>query len=412
MLTRRDFVKYGTAMVTVGAAVPEIFRRAATVEALDRGAGAAAPGKTLIIIQLAGGNDGLNTVVPYVDGAYRDARRRLGVPVESVLRLDERVGLHPKLAPLKPLWDAGQLAIVEGVGYPNPNLSHFASMHIWQTASPDGALHGGWVGKYLDDLEQKEHDPFHGFNVGQSLAPELTSGVTAVPAVTNVADYQLRAADEPADGQARRQALLKLYDAYPKAAPYAALLETTFDDALNTSAQLQQAVATYKPAVEYPRTPLGSGLLLLAQVIGSQQGLRVGHITLGGFDTHARQVQAHERLLEELAAGLTAFMQDLETHGKADNVLVMTWSEFGRRVPENGSDGTDHGTAAPMFLLGKGVRGGVYGEPPSLTNLDSGNLRYTTDFRSVYATVMEKWLQAPPKAVLGGEFKQLGFLSA
>jgi uncharacterized protein (DUF1501 family) len=392
--------------------VPEIFRHAAAADVLERGNNAGVPGKTLIIVQLAGGNDGLNTVVPYADGAYHDARRRLGVPDDRVVPLNERIGLHQKLAPLKPLWDAGQFAIIEGVGYPNPNLSHFSSMHIWQTASPDGALHGGWVGKYLDDLERREHDPFHGFNVGQSLAPALTTGATAVPAVGNVADYQLRVGDDAVESQARRQALLKLYEAYPKAAPYAALLETTFDDALNTSAQLQQSVAGYRPAVEYPRTPLGSGLLLLAQVIDSQQGLRVGHVTLGGFDTHARQVQAHEQLLETLAGGLSAFMQDLEAHGKADGVLVMTWSEFGRRVPENGSDGTDHGTAAPMFLLGKRVRGGAYGEPPSLTDLDNGNLRYTTDFRSVYATVMERWLGAPAKAVLGGEFKQLGLLPA
>lgn len=410
MLRRRDFVRYGTALVTLGAAVPEVFRRAATVEALDRAASAAPPGKTLIIVQLAGGNDGLNTVVPYADGAYRDARRRLSVPEDEIVRLNDRAGLHPRLAPLKPFWDAGRLAIIEGVGYPEPNLSHFTSMRIWQTASPDGSLHGGWVGKYLDDLERREHDPFYGFNVGQALAPELTTGTTAVPAVTTVADYQLQASDDPADGQARRQALLKLYETYPKAAPYAALLETTLDDALHTSAQLQQAAATYRPAVEYPRTPLGSGLLLLAQVIAAQPGLRVGHVTLGGFDTHARQTPVHERLLEDLAGGLAAFLADLEAHGKAEHVLVMTWSEFGRRVAENGSDGTDHGTAAPMFFLGAGVRGGFYGEPPSLASLENGNLRYTTDFRSVYATVIEQWLGAPARPILGGVFQQLAFL--
>ncbi len=410
MLTRRDFVKNGTALVAMGAAVPGIFQRALTVERLDRASAASPPGKTLVIVQLAGGNDGLNTVIPYADGAYHDARHTIGVADDQVVRLNDQIGLHPKLAPLKSLWDAGQLAIVQGVGYPNPNLSHFTSMYIWQTASPDGSLQGGWIGKYLDELEKQEHDPFHGFNVGNAPAREMTTGTTPVPSVGNVGDYRLQLAGEAADGGDRRQALLKLYEAYPKAAPYAALLETTLDDALNTSAALQQDVAGYKPAVEYPKNPLGSGLQLMAETINSQAGLRVGHITLGGFDTHSRQVDTHDRLMDMLATGLAAFMQDLDAHGKANDVVVMTWSEFGRRVTENASEGTDHGTAAPLFVLGKWVHGGVYGDTPSLTNLDNGNLRYTTDFRSVYATVMEKWLGASSSDVLGGRFDQLAFL--
>jgi uncharacterized protein (DUF1501 family) len=410
MFTRRDFVKNGTAMVALGAAVPGIFRRAVTAELLDRAEAASAPGRTLVIVQLAGGNDGLNTVIPYADGAYHTVRKTLGIADDQIIHLDDRLGLHPKLAPLKGLWDAKQMAIVEGVGYPSPNLSHFASMHIWQTASPEGTQSGGWAGKYLDELERQEHDPFHGFNVGGSVAPEMTSGATAVPAVADPAQYQLRLTGDAAGNGTRQQALLKLYEAYPKAAPYAALLETTLDDALSTSTQLQQATSAYKPAVEYPKNPFGSGLQLMAEVIGSQQGLRVGHVTLGGFDTHSRQTETHDTLMDTLATGLTAFMQDLEAHGKADNVLVMTWSEFGRRVQENASDGTDHGTAAPLFVFGKGLKGGIYGDPPSLTNLDNGNLRFTTDFRSVYATVMEKWLGAASNDVLGQQFPTLAFL--
>src|SRR5579884_449289 len=265
MLTRRDFVKNGTALVAMGAAVPGIFQRALAVERLDRASAASPPGKTLVIVQLAGGNDGLNTVIPYADGAYHDARHTIGVADDQVVRLNDQIGLHPKLAPLKSVWDAGRLAIVQGVGYPNPNLSHFTSMYIWQTASPDGSLQGGWIGKYLDELEKQEHDPFHGFNVGNAPAREMTTGTTPVPSVGNVGDYRLQLAGETAGGGDRRQALLKLYEAYPKAAPYAALLETTRDDALNTSAALQQAVAGYKPAVEYPKHPLGSGLQLMAE---------------------------------------------------------------------------------------------------------------------------------------------------
>ncbi len=409
MLTRRDFITNGTALVTLGAAVPGVFRRAVTAGVLDGVTSAVSPGKTLIVVQLAGGNDGLNTVIPYADGAYRAARKTIGVPEEQIVRLDDRIGLHPKLAALKQLWDAKQLAIVEGVGYPDPNLSHFTSMHIWQTASPDGKLLGGWVGKYLDGLERHQHDPFHGFNVGAAVAPEMTTGATPMPAVANVQEYQPRFG-AGADGQQKEQALLKLYEAYPKAAPYAALLETTLDDVMTTSKQVQSAASTYKPAVPYSKDPFGSGLQLLAEVVASEPSLRVGHITLGGFDTHADQGPTQERLLDMLANGLVAFMKDLEAHGKAEDVVVMTWSEFGRRVQENASEGTDHGTAAPLFVLGKAVRGGTYGEPPSLTNLDFGNLRFTTDFRGVYATLMEKWLQAPSGTILGGQFPTLGFL--
>jgi uncharacterized protein (DUF1501 family) len=409
MLTRRDFVKDGVAVVTLGAAVPGVFGRAVAAGLKDGVSATAGNGKKVVIVQLAGGNDGLNTVVPYADGDYHSLRKNVGVSAERVLPLDARLGLHPNLAPLKPLWDAKQLAIVEGIGYPNPNLSHFASMHIWQTASPDGKELGGWMGRYLDDLERHEHDPFRGFNVGSSLAPEMAGRAASAPAVANADAYQPMFAGAASDVDARKGALLKLYEAYPKPAPYAALLETTLDDALLTSAALQTAVAAYKPAVAYPQNSFGSSMQLMAEVIVSQPGFRVGHVTLGGFDTHSRQVPEHGRLMTTLADGVSAFMQDLDAHHASDDVLVLTWSEFGRRAQENGSEGTDHGTAAPLFVIGKQVHGGLFGEPPSLTKLDNGNLRYTIDFRSVYATVFERWLSADA-GLIGGDFPRIGFL--
>ena len=409
MLTRRDFVKDGVALVTLGATVPGVFGRAVATSLRDGVSASAGNAKKIVIVQFAGGNDGLNTIVPYTDGNYRSLRRNLAVPADREVKLDGRLGLHPNLAPLKAFWDAKQLAVIEGVGYANPNLSHFASMHIWQTASPDGKDLGGWMGRYLDELEQHDHDPFHGFNVGSTLAPELAGRRSTVPVVANANVYQPMFTGAAADVDARKGALLKLYQAYPKPAPYAALLETTLDDAFSTSSALQTAVSAYKPAVTYPQNSFGSSMQLMAEVVVSQPGFRVGHVTLGGFDTHADQQPDHERLLTTFADGVTAFMQDLDAHRAADDVLVLTWSEFGRRVQENGSGGTDHGTAAPLFAIGKQVRGGIYGEPPSLTKLDAGNLRYTTDFRSVYATVFEHWLGVDPKLV-GGTFSQLSFL--
>ncbi|HXG37030.1 MAG TPA: DUF1501 domain-containing protein [Dehalococcoidia bacterium] len=411
MLTRRHFLRNGAALVTLGAAVPAVFRRSLLAGLLDGVAAAESLARSLVIVQLAGGNDGLNTIIPYSDGTYRTLRPNLGVPEGQIIPLDSRVGLHPKLAPLASRWQAGQLAIVEGVGYPSPNLSHFQSILIWQTANPDGRATDGWAGRYLAALEQQEHDPFHGFNIGTAPSRELSAAGASVVSAANASDYALQSSGNQAEDQARQQTLLKLYESYPAQAPYGALLETTLEDALQTSAEVQQISASYQPAVQYPQNPFASGLQFLAGILAAKPTLRVAHITIGGFDTHSRQQADHEQLLETVAGGLDAFLQDLEAHNRADGVVVMTWSEFGRRPGENASLGTDHGTAAPLFVLGKPVKGGFYGEPTSLTGLDNnGNLSFTTDFRSVYATVLENWLGADSSAVLGERFTLLGFL--
>ncbi len=405
-LSRRDFVTRGTTLVTLGAAVPGIFGRAVAEGVLERATTAERPGRKLVLVQLAGGNDGLNTLVPFSDNDYRRRRPGIRVADEQLLRIDDRLGLHPALAALEPIWAQRRLAIVQGVGYPNPNLSHFTSMHIWQTGDPTGKLLGGWLGRYLDDVEAQVHDPFTGFRVGTSAPPELTTGATRVLAVNDAQSY--RPVLSGPDAPRKQDALLKLYEAYPAAAPYAALLETSIDEAVETSGKVRAAAAAYVPAVKYPTTPFGSGLQLLASIIGSGQPLRVGHITLGGFDTHAREGPEHADLLRSLAEGLAAFYADIEAHGQADDVLVLTWSEFGRRVEENASGGTDHGTAAPLFAIGKQVHGGLFGDSVSLSQLDeNGNLRYTTDFRRVYATVVERWLGTSAHRMLGDQFEQM-----
>jgi len=368
--------------------------------------------RTLIVVQMAGGNDGLNTVVPYTDPLYIKMRPTLGIPQSKVLALDSRLGLHPNLAPLKKIWDAGHLAIVEGVGYPNQSLSHFQAMDIWQTLDLNGNGSEGWLGKLVAGLVDQQGHPFKSLDLGVQTAQALQSISTQVPTVASVKSYAI--APDPADGDggnARLRALMNLYNSYPKTAPYAALLDTTALSAQDGSRQLRQADATYRPAVTYPNGPFAAGLKILAEAIVQDLGLRVGYVTIGGFDTHAGQQATHDILMTTLANGISAFYNDLAAHGKADKVVIMTWSEFGRRVEENGSQGTDHGTAAPLFVVGNPVNKGIFGEPPSLSSLDqNGNLKYTIDFRSIYATVLDRWIGASSKDVLGADFGAQSFL--
>lgn len=415
-LSRRAMIKDGMLAVSAGMVMPAIFSRgvaSAMAQSLDGSRVAqTATDRTLIVVQMAGGNDGLNTVVPYNDPLYIKMRPTLGIAQSKVLTLDTRLGLHPNLAPLKKLWDAGHMAVVEGVGYPNQSLSHFQAMDIWQTLDLSGNGSDGWLGKLVAGLVDQQGHPFKSLDIGVQTAQALQSISTQIPTVSSVKSYAI--APDPADGDggnARLQALMNLYNSYPKTAPYAALLDTTALSAQDGSRQLRQADATYHPAVTYPTGPFAAGLKILAEAIVQDLGLRVGYVTLGGFDTHAGQSATHDALMTTLANGLSAFYNDLAGHGKADNVVIMTWSEFGRRVEENGSLGTDHGTAAPMFVLGAPINKGIFGAPPSLSSLDqNGNLKYTIDFRSVYATVLDRWMGASSKDVLGADFGSQNFL--
>ncbi|HYK85986.1 MAG TPA: DUF1501 domain-containing protein [Ktedonobacteraceae bacterium] len=415
-LSRRAMIKDGLLVVSAGMVMPAIFSRgiaSARAQTLDGSHIAqAASDHTLIVVQMAGGNDGLNTVVPFTDSLYHQMRPTIGVPDSKVLHLDSRLGLHPNLAPLKNVWDAGHLAIVEGVGYPNQSLSHFQAMDIWQTLDLSGNGSQGWLGKLVSGWVDQDGHPFKAMDIGVQTAQALASISTPVPTLSSVNAY--RVYPDPADtdnGNARMQALMKLYNSYPKTSPYAALLDATALNAQEGARELVQAQANYHSTVTYPAGPFAAGLKILAEAIIEGLGLRVGYVTLGGFDTHANQQTTHDTLMKTLADGLSAFYTDLQQHGKADNVVIMTWSEFGRRVEENGSLGTDHGTAAPMFILGNPVQKGIFGEPPSLSSLDNnGNLKYTIDFRTVYATILDRWLGASSSDVLGGSYGSQNFL--
>lgn len=415
-LSRRAMIKDGFLAVSAGMIMPSIFSRgiaSARAQSIDGSRIAQASGdRTLIVIQMAGGNDGLSTVIPIGDPLYHQVRPTLAILDAEVLPLDTRLGLHPNLAPLKQLWDGGHMAIIEGVGYPNQSLSHFQAMDIWQTLDLSGAGSEGWLGKLVSGWVDQDGHPFKALDIGVQTAQALASISAPVPTLATVNTYRLY--PDPADtdnGNARLQALMKLYNSYPKTSPYAALLDTTALSAQDGSQQLHDADAQYQATVTYPTGPFAAGLKILAEAIVEGLGLRVGYVTLGGFDTHANQQATHDTLMKILADGLSAFYTDLSNHGKADTVVIMTWSEFGRRVEENGSLGTDHGTAAPMFVLGNPVNRGIFGEPPSLSSLDNaGNLKYTTDFRSVYATVLDRWLGASSQDVLGGSFGSQDFL--
>ena len=415
MVSRRDFVKGGVSLVSIGTTAQSFLKGAVAFAAENRGY-VIDPNnkKTLILVQLAGGNDGLNTCIPITDPTYRSMRSTLAIPEAAILPLEQGFGLHPGLVGMKGLWDLGKLAVVRGVGYPEQSYSHFKSMAIWQAGDPKMALDNGWLGRTLEKLESEQHDPFLGFNIGSSTPAEMRSPKLALPSVRNVGDYGVKVGGKLAEPTHTRTAtMLKLYEQYPSSSPYGVLLETTADSAISSSKLLQDADKTYVPAAEYPDSSFGAGLSVLAEAIVADLGVRVGHITLGGFDSHNNQEVEHNDLMATLDAGLTAFYADLEGHGKADDVLVLTWSEFGRRVEQNANGGTDHGAGSMMFALGNSVQRGLYGDAPNLAALvDNGNVPYTTDFRRVYATVIERWLGVPHEELLGERWEQLGFLAA
>jgi len=417
MINRRNFIQESLAVVSLGLAVPSVFSKAVAAAA-EESSLKSVSGKTLIVVQMAGGVDGLNTIIPYRDPAYRQTRQALAVAESEMLPVDDRVAFHQSFARMKDIFDAGKLAVIEGVGYQNPNFSHFKAMDIWQFADPEGKVNDGWLGRYFEGLTDADGHPLTGLSYGNRLPESFQSDKLSIPAVSTLEAFQLQNADGDANPDVRRASLMKLYDVYrPANTRFAALLDTTLDNAYQSSLQLNEAHSTYKPAVAYPQSSLATGMRLLAELIdsGGSAGttpLRVGHVFIGGFDTHTNQEATLARLLRDTSEAIHAFWTDVSAHGHGDDVLIMTWSEFGRRVKENAQVGTDHGWAVPMFVVGNGVKGGFYGEPPSLTNLDNGNLKYTTDFRSVYATVLEKWLNAPPDDVLNGRFPQLPFLNA
>ena len=410
-VTRRDFIKKSATTVAVGLAVPPWLAKMVWADSVADNALAksgAAAGRSLVVIQLTGGNDGLNTVVPYTDTVYRSARPVLAHSADKVLHLTDTVGLSPVMTGMKTLYDQGRLAIVQGAGYPNPNHSHFRSMEIWQTAEPEKMAAEGWVGRYLDSIRSGRTSPLTGINIGSEASEALANAHAAVPSIQGLANFGVVFPSSP-EGQARTAAL-KSVQMGDSNTPYGKLFQQTAAETYESADKIAAGLTRYHSTVAYPKSAFGKGMQEIAQLVAANLGTRVYYISTGGFDTHTQQARRHDQLWSDVSDTLLAFQTDLEQLGAGDHVLTLAFSEFGRRVHENAGGGTDHGTASEMFLLGKPVKGGLYGEYPSLSNLDAGDLKYTTDFRAVYATVLDRWLGTSSEAVLGKRYEDLKFV--
>ncbi len=402
MFSRRQFLTHtlkGSSLVALSSMVPQFVSRTAQ---------AAAPGKDtiLVVLEMTGGNDGLNTVIPYADDLYHKARPTLRQTKDVVIRLDDHVGLNSGMQGFRPMWEHGELAVVQGVGYPNPERSHFEAMDIWQSADPKGSR-TGWLGRAAAESENRSGGvPILHFGTGQ--LPLALAGAPGGGAITVNDQNSFRlelGGGNVVQQKARRRLLEEL----------AAPAGPTREDDLASFVQRRQiqtltAVETLREVLEGPNAVLRQGgglsqkLQLIAGLIDKGFGTRIFYVSLEGFDTHANQGPAHSALLADLANSVAGFFQTLKTTGHHSRVRLMTFSEFGRRVQENSSRGTDHGAGSCLFVAGPSVQGGVVGKHPSLADLDADDLKFHTDFRRVYATLLDGWLGCDSKAVLGAKW--------
>jgi uncharacterized protein (DUF1501 family) len=438
--TRRQFLGRGLTLASAAVTIPWFLNRSALALPIPGLGLSSMPGvpedRILVVVQLSGGNDGLNTVVPYGLDAYYKARPSLGIAAQNVLKLKEvdGIGLHPQMAGIKELYDNGQCAIIQGVGYPNPNRSHFKSMDIWHTADTT-ATGNGWLGRYFDaeccgygkgesgkpEGGQPESSggvavsSTPGINIGRS-APLAMQGQQVKP--ISFETEQLfrwtgqdinKALSDPYEKITRREAPAEI----DPSSNTAFLMRTALD--AQVSSDLIRKAVRQRPLTQYPTTDLARQLSMVAAMIRAGLPTRVYYVQLGGFDTHAGQGAAqgrHGQLLSQLSGAIKAFYGDLKASESDGRVLTMSFSEFGRRVGQNASQGTDHGTAAPMMLFGPMVKPGVVGEHPSLSDLDEGDLRYRIDFRSVYAGILGGWLKADARKILEGDFRPIPVIRA
>lgn len=362
-----------------------------------------------VVLQMSGGNDFMNTVIPYGDPLYYDFRKTVGVAEEKVLKLDNRFGLHPALAPLKPLHDQGKMAIVSGIGYPQPDRSHFRSMDIWHTAQPEKVVEEGWLGKMIRELDPSKQNVCTGVSFGLGLPRAMQLRGTPAVSVTQLERYGLLTS---LPGERQRQALtaftcMYLPEEIDEADVVLEHIGQTGMDALTAVDMLKKAPIGYTPAVEYASDQLSQSLKAIAQVHLAGIGTRIFYAQLGGFDTHGAQIGTQTALLTQMSRAVSDFFADLRAHQAADNVVMMVFTEFGRRVRDNGN-GTDHGSGGGAFMIGERVKGGMFAEYPSLepSKQLSGDLQFNNDFRSLYSTVIEDWFGVPPEPVVNGRFEK------
>jgi uncharacterized protein (DUF1501 family) len=402
METRRRFLKQSILATAGTMLVPNFLKALENPKAIAR----SSSDKILVVIQLSGGNDGLNTVVPYRNDLYYQFRPELAIPKEKVLKLSDDMGFHPALEKLKAVYDQGYLAVLNNVGYPNPDRSHFRSMDIWHTASnANEYLNTGWIGRYLDASCRDCNIAHQAIEIDDTLTLALKGesikgmAVLHPKKVFDAVNHPFMKAIQHAN---------QLNDVSDPALHY---LYKTMAETTSSADYIYQKSKIYKSAVAYASNEFSNRLKTIAQLIQSDTGTRVYYVSLSGFDTHVRQAQQHEKLLATYAEGVSTFINDLESANKMDDVLVMTFSEFGRRVSQNASGGTDHGTANNLFIISKSLqKKGIINDTPNLSQLDAGDLIHQVDFRSIYATILHQWLEAPHEKILNGSFKLLDFI--
>jgi uncharacterized protein (DUF1501 family) len=366
----------------------------------------------LVVVQLTGGNDYLNTVIPYNDPLYFDYRPKVGIAQDEMIPIDDSLALNPALAPIKTLYDQGKAAVINGIGYPNPNRSHFRSMDIWHTCEPDKVGSEGWLGRVIRDLDPQGENVLTGVNFGRGLPRALALTGVPVASVSTLETYGVLTgiSTEPERTQAL-DLFSRMYSPILGTGPVMDYLGDTGRDALKGADILKTAPETYVSSVEYADSSIGRNMQGIAKVLLAGLGTRVFYTQQGGYDTHANQAPIHNKLLTDLSQAMTDFHDDLKEHDASDNVLMFMFTEFGRRVRDNGS-GTDHGSGGVAFAIGDPVKAGTFGEYPSLKGEDllEGDLRFNIDFRGVYGTMVERWLGLDPVPVVGGNFEQIGFV--
>ena len=412
-ITRRDFVKNGVAAFTVGFAAPAFLSDLAVAQGQSR--------RNLVVLYLSGGNDALSMLIPYRDANYFARRPTQAVPAANVLQIGSdsagnELGLHPRLTGLRTIFNSGRLAIVQRTGYPNSSRSHFQGTDIWSTGDPASPQGTGWLGRYLDTLPSPV-DPLTAWSTVRETPRTLLSRTVGVPSIPNAQQYAFASPNTPADAVFARQSATRISSHLPIDRPHLSFVNSTAQAAFATLDRVVQ-VAAYAPTVVYPNNGLGQALRTVAGALAGGVGTRVFWVQTGGFDTHAGQNTnqangTYTTLMVTLDTALQAFHDDLRNHGLLNDTVVLQFSEFGRRISENGSNGTDHGAAGLMLVMGGAVRGGLFGtaanlrvgaDNPTLEN-NSGDVRHETDFRSVYATVIDRWLGADSGTILGGNFR-------
>ncbi|HVX09994.1 MAG TPA: DUF1501 domain-containing protein [Pirellulales bacterium] len=404
MFTRRTFLQSsaGLSFVSLAGGMPRLLAQAA-----ETSAAADHNDHVLVVVELAGGNDGLNTLVPFENPLYYRNRATLGIAKDQVLKISDQLGLHPRMAGMAELYRDGKLAIVQGVGYPEPDRSHFRSMEIWHTASTEARPPvAGWLGRLLDATAVEKGEQFAGLTLTGSLPQALRAAKIVVPVVA-----QLQTLGNAGEEGSPQDALLRKLSTAAGGGGPVEFMRGQAATVYRAAQRLKDAASRYRSTIDYPDSQIATQLRQAAEIIAADLGVRVLFASQDGYDTHADQADEHGALLGELSEALAAFQHDLDQQKMAERVVVLVFSEFGRRVDENASRGTDHGAANCLFVAGAPVKGGLSGRYPSLEQLGDGDLIYNTDFRSVYSTLIDRWLGCPANRVLAGEYPSLELLA-